>query len=264
MNYAIETSSLSKEFIQRRGLSELFLSPFKKAETFLCVNNINLEIKDGEVFGLLGPNGAGKTTLIKILCCLILPTRGTAKVAGFDILKNEGKVKASIGLVSGDERSFYWRLTGRQNLHFFASLYNLSSKQAKVRIRELFDLLEIEEPDKRFQEYSTGIKQRLAIARSLLNNPRVIFMDEPTKSLDSISANNLRRFIKEKLVGEQKKTVFFTTHNLEEINELADRLAFMNKGKVKIIGATRELRQRIGNLNSNMEEIFNSMTREEN
>ena len=119
-------------------------SAFKKAETFLCVNNINLEIKDGEVFGLLGPNGAGKTTLIKILCCLILPTRGTAKVAGFDILKNEGKVKASIGLVSGDERSFYWRLTGRQNLHFFASLYNLSSKQAKVRIRELFDLLEIE------------------------------------------------------------------------------------------------------------------------
>lgn len=251
MTYAIETSGLTKEFIRRK-------------RTTLAVNDVNLRVKEGELFGLVGPNGAGKTTLIKMLCCLILPTRGTARVAGFDILENEDGVKASIGLVSGDERSFYWRLTGRQNLHFFASLYNLSSHQTKAKIKELLDFLEIEEPDIKFQEYSTGIKQRLAIARSLLNNPRVIFMDEPTKSLDPLAAQNLRRFIKEKLVGEQKKTVFFTTHNLEEANELAVRLALMDKGEIKALGTVSELCQRAGNPNSTMGEIFNWFTEEGN
>ncbi len=245
MSYAIETINLTKEFIHNNSLSDLFLHPFRKTKITLSVNNVNLRVKDGELFGLIGPNGAGKTTLIKMLCCLILPTKGTAKVTGLDILHKEDDVKASVGLVNGDERSFYWRLTGRQNLQFFASLYGLSSVQAKTKIKELLDFLEIEEPDKQFQKYSTGVKQRLSIARSLLNNPKVIFMDEPTKSLDPGISQNLRKFIKDKLAHQQGKTIFFATHNLEEIEYLADRLAIMKEGKIMACGTIEELRRDI-------------------
>jgi len=245
MNYYIETYNLSKEFTNSRKLPYFLLSPSKKPKTAPTVNNINLQIKNGELFGILGPNGAGKTTLIKMLCCLILPTGGTAKVVGYDILKDEEKVKASIGLISGDERSFYWRLTGRQNLQFFAALYNLTSNQAGTKIKELLEFFEIEEPDKRFQEYSTGIKQKLAIAKSLLNSPKVLFMDEPTKSLDPEAAQRLRVFIKDKIAKQQNITVFFATHNLEEAEYLADRLAVMDKGKIGACGRMEDIRGEI-------------------
>jgi len=235
MAFSIEIVSLKKEFYPAKSFFAL-LNPLYKQKPVLALDNINLQIKSGELFGLLGPNGAGKSTLIKILSCLVLPTEGKAKVAGYDIHKDEEKVKASIGLINGDERSFYWRLTGRQNLQFFASLYNLSSDQAKTRIKELLNFLEIDDPDKRFQEYSTGIKQRLSIARSLLHDPQVLFMDEPTKSLDPLAAQKLRKFIKEKLVCRQAKTILFSTHNLEEAVYLADRLAIMHKGRIKACG----------------------------
>lgn len=244
MSFAIEIASLKKEFYPTKSLSEL-LNPLYRQKSILAINDIKLQIKTGELFALLGPNGAGKTTLIKILACLILPTEGTAKVAGYDILKDEEKIKASIGLISGEERSFYWRLSGQQNLQFFASLYNLSSNQAKTRIKDLLDLLEIDEPDKRFQEYSTGIKQRLAIARSLLNNPKVLFMDEPTKSLDPGTAQKLREFIKEKLVRQQGNTIFFATHNLDEAKCLADQVAIMDKGQIIACGKIDELQGEI-------------------
>ena len=134
MDFAIEIINLTKEFPQVGKISSsLFF--FQKTKPIIVVDSVNLSVKKRELFGLLGLNGAGKTTLIKILSCLITPTEGTAKVSGYDILKDEEKVKASIGLINGDERSFYWRLTGRQNLQFFASLYNLSSGQAKAKIK---------------------------------------------------------------------------------------------------------------------------------
>lgn len=261
MTYAIETENLSKKFIQTKSLSKLISQPFRKGKEILAVNNISLQVEKGILFALVGLNGAGKTTLIKILCSLILPSRGIAYVNGYNILTNAERAKASIGLVTGEERSFYWRLTGRQNLDFFAVLYNLSKKQAKVRVEELLDLLEIEEPDKRFQEYSTGMKQRLAIARSLLNDPQVLFMDEPTKSLDPVSAQGLRAFIKEKLVRRQQKTLFFTTHNLNEAEVLSDRLAIMDKGKIGAQGTLEELKESMGKPEATMEEIFNHYTR---
>jgi len=245
MNYYIEIYNLSKEFTHSREPAYFLLPSSKKLRTISVVNNVNLQIKNGELFGLLGPNGAGKTTLIKMLCCLILPTEGTAKVVGYDILKDEEKIKVSIGLVSGDERSFYWRLTGRQNLQFFASLYNLTSNQAETKIKELLEFFEIEEPDKRFQEYSTGIKQRLAIAKSLLNNPKVLFIDEPTKSLDPKTAQRLRVFIKDKIAKQQNITVFFATHNLEEAEYLADRLAVMAEGEIRACGRMEDIRGEI-------------------
>lgn len=261
MDWAIETFNLTKLFVQSRSLSRLFLHPFRKGKAILAVDNINLQVKKGELFCLVGPNGAGKTTLMKILCSLILPTKGTALVNGYDILRDNGKLKDVIGLVTSDERSFYWRLTGRQNLNFFALLYNLTSQQARKRIKELIDLLEIEVPDKRFQEYSTGMKQRLGIARSLLNNPRILFMDEPTKSLDPTAAHSLRTFIRERLVHEQDKTVFFTTHHLDEAESFSNRLAIMDRGKVVACGSLGQLRQLIGKPTANLEEIFAQLTK---
>ncbi len=259
MPYMIEVSHLAKEF---RSARSPVLNPFfsKKKETTLAVDNISMGVRKGESFGILGENGAGKTTLIKMLCCLILPTSGSAKVGGFDILTDIEEVKATIGLVSSDERSFYWRLTGRQNLHFFSSLHNLSRVKARSRIGEIADCLEIKELDKRFQEYSAGMKQKLAFARAFINDPDILLIDEPTRSLDSKTAWRLREFIKEKFILRQNKTVLFATHNLDEAEYLADRLAIMNKGRIAASGTINELQEKAGNAFATLKEIFNCFT----
>lgn len=237
---AIKTVSLTKYFPRSSGYRDLL--PFRKRQWVTAVEDINLDIREGEFFGLLGPNGAGKTTLIKLLCCLVLPTSGTAQVFGHDILKKELAVKKSVGLVSAEERSFYWRLTGRENLQFFASLYHLSRKQSRNCINELLNLVGLaDKGDIRFQNYSTGMRQKLAIARGLLSEPRVLFVDEPTKSLDPVSAQAVRRFLKEKAASEGR-TVILATHNLSEAEQLCDRLAIMNNGRLNALGSIKELR----------------------
>jgi len=238
---AIKTIGLTKEFVRNKRV----------------IDDVNLNIKKGELFCLIGSNGAGKTTLIKILCNLILPTKGDIFINGCNVLHEPEKVRSFIGLVTGDERSFYWRLTGRQNMEFFAALYNLSSEVKDVRIKELFKVLDIKEPDKVFQEYSSGIKQKLSIARALLNDPAVLFMDELTKNLDPTSANDLRSFIKEKLIGNHNKTVVFSTHHLQEVEYLADRIAFMVKGRIVATGTIEELRGIIGRRDATIEQIYN-------
>lgn len=253
---AIEIVNLAKEFIQEKGWLGLLLNPLKEDEAILAVNNISLQVKKGEIFCIVGPNSAGKTTLIKLLCSLILPTKGTAFVNGYNIEKDDKKVRSSIGLVTSEERSFYWRLTGRQNLYFFASLYNLSKNSAKAKIEELLKVFKIEEADKRVEVYSAGMRQRLAIVRSLLHDPQVIFMDEPTKGLDPTASQEIRIFIKEMLVRKQRKTVFFATHNLMEAEFLADRLAIMEEGKIKAEGTWSKLSNFIINFNALEKKFF--------
>jgi ABC-2 type transport system ATP-binding protein len=257
MSYAIETNNLTKYFIPGS-----FLDPFKKAQLIKAVDNVNISIEESKIFGLLGPNGAGKTTLIKLLCGLILPDSGGALLAGYDILKESQKIKSIIGLVNGDERSFYWRLTGRQNLEFFASLYDLDKRKARSRIEELANLLQIDNLNRRFMEYSTGEKHRLAIARGLLHNPQIIFMDEPTKSLDPNASFNLRNLIREVLVDKLKRTVFLTTHQTKEAEELADYLAIMDEGKIKTFGTLAELKSRYNQPDITLEQIFIKLTNE--
>jgi ABC-2 type transport system ATP-binding protein len=237
---AISTFDLTKRFPRTSGYRDLL--PFRERQWVTAVEGVRLDIKEGELFGLLGPNGAGKTTLIKILCCLVLPNSGTAQVFGHDILKEEPAVKKLVGLVNAEERSFYWRLTGRENLQFYASLYNLTRQQARKRIDELLNLVGLaDEGDVRFQNYSTGMRQKLAIARGLLSEPQVLFVDEPTRSLDPISAQAVRRFLKENVAGGGK-TVVLATHNLSEAEQLCDRLAIMNHGRVNALGSVPELR----------------------
>lgn len=237
---AIRIFNMSKRFPRTSGYIDLL--PFKKRKWVKAVQDVSLDIEEGELFGLLGPNGAGKTTLIKLLCCLVLPNSGTAQVFGHDILKEEAAVKKIVGLVNAEERSFYWRITGRENLQFYASLYHLSQKQAKKRIDGLLNLVELaDKADVRFHNYSTGMRQKLAIARGLLSEPQVLFVDEPTRSLDPISAQAVRRFFKEKVVGGGK-TVILATHNLSEAEQLCDRLAIMDRGRIIAQGTVKELR----------------------
>lgn len=240
--YAIETVNISKTFNQVKSYRELILHPFRKKE-ITVLKDINIQVSKGELFGLLGPNGAGKTTLIKILSGLILPTKGKAYVNGYNVAKDGKQVRRAVGYVVSEERSFYWRLTGRQNLKFFATLNNLSPSQAKQRINEVIALTGLEhDAEKMFKDYSTGMKQRLAIARGLITDPEILLVDEPTRSLDPSTAQNLRKFIKEKLVGEDKKTVFLATHNLGEAEELCDRIAIINHGKIRACGTLAEIR----------------------
>jgi ABC-2 type transport system ATP-binding protein len=237
---AIHTSGLTKRFHRTSGYKDLI--PFQKREWVRALEGVSLDIEEGEILGLLGPNGAGKTTLIKLLCCLVLPDSGTAQVFGHDILREDAAVKKLVGLVSAEERSFYWRLTGRENLNFYASLYHLSPGQARKRIEELLDLLELnDKADVRFQNYSTGMRQKLAIARGLLSEPKVLFVDEPTRSLDPVSAQAIRRFFKEKVAGKGN-TVVLATHNLNEAQEICSRVSIMDHGRIKTLGSVQELR----------------------
>lgn len=245
MSFTIETKDLSKRFPQFKSYSELLLHPFQTKE-FLVLSDINLQVKKGEIFCLLGPNGAGKTTLIKVLCTLILPTSGKAFVNGYDVVKEHKSVRKTIGFIVSDERSFYWRLTGRQNLSFFSILNNLPKPAYEKRIEQILSLLQLHGfADKMFKDYSTGTKQRFAIARGLLTNPDILFMDEPTRSLDPSTANHLRKFIKEVLVEEGGKTVFLATHNTSEAEEIAHRIAIIHEGQIKLSGSLQEIRRQL-------------------
>lgn len=242
MAYAIEAVGLIKRFPRRRELRQIARHPFR-TETITALNGVNLQVEEGELFGILGPNGAGKTTLIKLLSTLILPDEGEVWVNGYNIFHEEENIKRSIGLVTGEERSFYWRLSGRRNLQFFATLHNMSPFQIQKRINSILEILGLQEKtDDLFYTYSTGIKQELALARGLINDPQILFIDEPTRSLDPVAARNIRKLIQEKLVKEQGKTVFLATHNLEEAQQICDRLAIIDRGRILSLGTPSEIR----------------------
>jgi len=242
MPAAIVTQGLGKVYIKRRSLREMAVHPWTRAERVTGLNDVNLEVRRGEVFGLLGPNGAGKTTLLKILACLILPTEGKALVNGAQVGGDDRAVKRAIGFVTSDERSFYWRLTGAENLDFFARLYGLGTTEARKRSRELLAAMDLEAVARtQFMNYSSGMKQRLAIARALLHDPPILCLDEPTRSLDPIAAKHLRRFVADRLSGEGRKTVLLATHNLQEAEEMCGRFAVLHRGRVLRQGSVAEI-----------------------
>jgi ABC-2 type transport system permease protein len=238
LSFAIQTHDLTKRF-PKPGCFSLNL-PFMQGEGTLAVDSVSVVVRRGEVFGLVGPNGAGKTTLVKILSTLILPTSGTAQVNGYD-LAEEQAIKASIGLVTGNERSFYWRLTCRENLRFYAGLHGLSSAQTESRIAELSSLLDLGDfIEKRYDTCSTGMKHRLALACGLINDPQLLFLDEPTRSLDPLAAARFRELIY-RLAHQERHTIFLVTHDLEEAVELCDRAAVMLHGQMRTVDNLQDL-----------------------
>jgi ABC-2 type transport system ATP-binding protein len=243
MPATIETHELTKRFRKLHSYRDLLLYPWRRAE-HLAVDGVSLRIAQGELFGILGQNGAGKTTLIKMLCTALLPTSGSAAIAGYDVVRQARQVRQTIGLVSGEERSFYWRLTGRENLEFFAALYHVPPATARQRIDALLNALGIaSDADRPFRTYSSGMRQKLAIARGLLNQPQVLFMDEPTRSLDPISAQHVRRFVADYILGQLGSTVILATHSMAEAEELCHRVALIRAGSVVAQGSINELRQ---------------------
>jgi ABC-2 type transport system ATP-binding protein len=242
MQPAIEAQALTKRFRKLQTYRDLVLYPWQRAN-HLAVDHVSLRIAPGELYGLLGQNGAGKTTLIKMLCTALLPSSGSATVAGYDVVGQARQVRERIGLVSGEERSFYWRLTGRQNLEFFAALYHVPGSLARQRIDDLLRRVGlVEHADRPFRTYSSGMRQKLGIARGLLSAPQVLFMDEPTRSLDPISAQAMRRLVAEYVIGELECTVILATHSMAEAEELCDRLALVQSGRVVAEGTIAQLR----------------------
>jgi ABC-2 type transport system ATP-binding protein len=233
--YEIETKKLSKSFMKEKSLIQFIKNPIKETE-IKALQNIDLKVKFGQLYGLLGPNGAGKTTLVKILGTLLLPDSGEALIRGHNVVNESSKVKLITGLSYGEERSFYWRLTGRQNLTFFSALYdNVPKKNLNDYIDFLLDIVDLKEKaDFRVDSYSTGMKHRLAIARSLVGDPEILLMDEPTLGVDPIGREMIQDFIRE-LVDKGGKTVLLVTNDLEEAERICDTVAIMNKGEIKEI-----------------------------
>ena len=243
MTNAIDVRDVAKSFVKKKSVRELFTKPLQRPERVHALRGVTLHVRGGEVFGLLGPNGAGKTTLLKILSCLVLPDAGTARIGGHDVV-DEDRVKPMIGLVNSDERSFYWRLSGRDNLKFFARLYDVPGARIKSRIDELLAKVDlVEAADRAFSGYSSGMKQRLAIARALLHDPPILLMDEPTRSLDPAACLSLRAFIRDELKGRDGKTILLATHNLREAETLCDRIAILVAGSVRQTGTIAEVRR---------------------
>jgi ABC-2 type transport system ATP-binding protein len=239
MKNAIETRNLKKVFLQRTGFKNFF---FGKKKLTKALNGISLDIKEGEIFGLLGPNGAGKTTLIKVLTTLILPTEGTASIHDLNVVRDEWKIRNIIGLIHSDERSFFWRLTGRQNLEFFAAILKIPRRSAKSRIDEVIAHVGLEKhAETLFHNYSTGMKQRLAIARGLLNSPRILFMDEAMRAIDPISTRKIREFIIAMMRRKKNMTIVMATNRLDEAMDLCDRVAILHNGYLVKSGRIGEI-----------------------
>ena len=245
MTLAIEAIGVSKSYANH-GLFALRKAPDQQAATY-AVRDVSLEVESGTIFGLIGPNGAGKTTLIKLFSTLLRPTAGTIRICGCDIADDERKVRQFVGLVTSNERSFYWRLSGRQNLEFFADLYRLERTEARRWTSELLRFLDLDKvADRPFGDYSTGTRQRFAIARGLLSKPRILLMDEPTKGVDPINAADITDLIRHKLFDLWQPTILITSHNLHEIEALCSRVAIMHRGRLVACGAVGELRAGVG------------------
>jgi ABC-2 type transport system ATP-binding protein len=207
-----------------------------------AVRGVSFEIAEGELFGLLGPNGAGKTTTIKMLITLLIPTKGTAKVLGHDVVKDAREVRRRIGYVFGGERGVYERLSGYDNLRYFAELYGVPPKEIRPRIEYLLELVGLKgREQERAEGYSRGMKQRLHIARGLLHDPPVVFLDEPTIGLDPVGARELRATIGS--LAEAGKTILLTTHYMFEADALCDRIAVINHGQIVAHGTPADLKR---------------------
>jgi ABC-2 type transport system ATP-binding protein len=229
---AIQAIDLTKTFkIKAPQSSGHFVR--RKTMSVNAVDNLDLTIRRGQLFGLLGPNGAGKTTLVKMLCTLLPPDSGTATVNGYDIVRQSMQVKRSLGtLFSVGERGFFWRLNGYRNLEFFAAIYNVPRQKRQERIMEVLKLVGLEgSAFDLYQRYSGGMKRKLALARTLLADPPILLLDEPTVGLDVISSRNIREFVRN-TVKETGKTILYTTHYIEEAAHICDQIGILRRGRL--------------------------------
>ena len=238
---AIACSGLVKSFPIRRGWREALRAPFT-TRWQLVTDHLSCDIAQGELFGLLGPNGAGKSTLMRMLATAVLPDAGTATVHGADVVADARAVRDMMGVVAANERAVLWRISARDNLRYFAALLGLRGAARTRRIEEVLELVELADTgEKMVGEFSSGMRQRLLIARALLGSPRVLLLDEPTRSLDPISARQFRRFITRLIREDTKCTVLLATHSTDEAMELCDRIGVLDRGRLLAVGKPADL-----------------------
>lgn len=234
----IEVKDLCRSFKATKG----FIN--KKKEIVEAVKGISFSVNKGEIFGLLGPNGAGKTTTIKMLTTLLAPTSGMCKVLNYNSFGEEKYIRGKINFIFGGENGVYRRLSGRDNLVYFSNLYKIPPKKQKIIIPELLELVGLtNKADLRVETYSKGMIQRLQVARGLINDPEIVFMDEPTIGLDPVGARDLRNIIK--TLSKQGKTILLTTHYMYEADELCDRIAIINHGEIVVVDTPENLKKKI-------------------
>ncbi len=239
MPFSIETKDLGRIYKIRHT---------KKGEmkTLVALQAVTMQVQEGELFGLLGPNGAGKTTLIKILTTLLAPSSGAAKVAGLDVLKQADLIRQQINMVSGGETSGYGLLTVRENLWMFSQFYGIASQEANARIKRLLELVGLSDrANTRSSNLSTGLRQKMNIVRGFLTDPQVLFLDEPTLGLDVGAARDVRQLVQQWMQDNRQRSVLLTTHYLVEAEELCDRVAIINKGKLLACDSPAALKQQL-------------------
>lgn len=236
----IVANNLEKDFIIKEKKGRFFQ---KKKRVVHAVKGISLEIPKGKIIGLLGINGAGKTTTIRMLSSVITPTRGTLTMNGKDAVQDHMWVKGRINVITGGERNLYWRLNAVENLEYFGSLYGIGRQECKRRARELLKQVGLEDAAKiPVERYSKGMKQRLQVARGLINNPEYIFLDEPTLGLDIVIAKEIRNLVY-RLAKEENRGVLLTTHYISEAEELCDEIYVLDKGEMIANGTKQELKE---------------------
>ncbi|HET6821501.1 MAG TPA: ABC transporter ATP-binding protein [Anaerolineales bacterium] len=239
---AIEVSHLRRTFKSHVGVIK------RTEKEIVAVDDVSFEIQEGELLGLLGPNGAGKTTTVKMLTTLLIPTSGTALVKGFDVVDQTDEVRKRIGFIFGGERGLYWRLSGIDNLRYFASLYSVDPDVTRKRIPYLLEMVGLNgRGDEKVQGYSRGMKQRLHVARTLLHDPDVLFLDEPTLGLDPVGAREFRQVILN--LQSEKKTILLTTHYMFEADALCDRIAVIDHGCIIALDTPGGLKTHVRDLN---------------
>jgi ABC-2 type transport system ATP-binding protein len=237
----LDAQTIEKYFPLRRPLREHVMSPWARSKRVCALNGISLRIEPGEIVGIVGPNGAGKTTLLRVLANVLEPDGGSVTICGKRMTSHSHEIRRHIGYVSSDERSFFWRLTGRRNLAFFALLYGVPPGESGRRITTLLDCLGLgEKADCPFHSYSSGMRKRLALARALIHEPRVLLLDELTNSLDPQASSDVKVLVREYVSDGQGRTALWSTHRLEEIREICDRTIAINRGVVEFSGSTRE------------------------
>jgi ABC-2 type transport system ATP-binding protein len=226
--------------VQVEEITRVFEPKRRGSARVVALDGVSLTIPAEEIHGLLGPNGAGKTTLVKILSTVLLPTSGRARVLGHDVVSETNEVRPLIGIVFGGERGLYWRLSGRQNLEYWGALYKLSTRDAKKRTQELLERVGLaDKADERVEEYSRGMKQRLHLARGLIGDGKVLFLDEPTTGMDPLAAREFRTLIGE-LRGEGR-TILLATHDMAEAETVCDRVTLIDRGRIIATESPRTL-----------------------
>ena len=229
----IKVNNVSRSFKVSKKISH--------TRTVEAVKGLSFEVNKGEIFGLLGPNGAGKSTTIKMMITVLLPTKGNISILGYDTYSDRRIIREKINVVFGGERGMYWKLSGYENLLYFSQLYKIPRKEADKKIFKLLDEFGLTQyKDMPVSKYSTGMKQKLHFVRALLNDPEIIFLDEPTNGMDPQTANHVRNIILD--FKKKGKTIVLATHNMLEADKLCDRILIMNKGQIIKIGKPEELK----------------------